>query len=741
MPGMGGDLHSKPMALATEQNQQQGAEKRRPDASQILEVVGILGAAGTLLLGLVGSLQEHPVFDVGRVVFGNIPGSFQVVFYVATATFIWLAFHLFALRARSWQQGASDRRWGQWSERLKRLAQGLSMQTLMRDKRAGIMHSAIYWGFLVLFLGTVTLEIDHLLPPSLKFLRGPVYLGYSAILDLAGVVFLAGLGMAFVGRYVVPAWRIRSKTKPEDMAILATLALIGITGFAVEAARIAVDGRPSHEVWSFVGYPLSVLFDTGDAAGWHQAMWILHIVTFLVLLVLIPATKLRHMFTAPVNLALSPKDRHKGAMREMPNLLEADDIETIGASVVSDLTWKQIFDTDACTICGRCTSVCPANITGKPLDPREMVIKTGELAASLAGVSPPVSTNALLEGAGSLFERVGADEVFACTTCRACDEICPVGIEIVDRILDMRRYLTLMESDFPSELGKAFVAMENQANPWGLSQQARVSWTDELDFEIPRLGENGRQSAEYLWFVGCAGSYDDRNTAVSVALARLLHRAGIDFAILGMNEVCNGDPARRSGNEFVFQQLAFQNIGNFEEFGVKKVITQCAHCFNTIANEYPQFGGNYEVVHHSQLLAELLNQGRIDQPLRDDGTPKKIAYHDPCYLGRYNDVYLAPRQVVGASGAEVVEMPRHGNRALCCGAGGARFWMEEKTGKKVNIERAEEALATDADEIAVACPFCFVMLDDGVKELGREEVRVRDIAMILADGISPEGPS
>jgi Fe-S oxidoreductase len=255
---------------------------------------------------------------------------------------------------------------------------------------------------------------------------------------------------------------------------------------------------------------------------------------------------------------------------------------------------------------------------------------------------------------------------------------------------------------------------------------------------VPIFGENGKTTAEYLWFVGCAGSFDDRNTAVSIALARLLNTAGIDFAILGRAELCNGDPARRAGNEFVFQQLALQNIANFDEIGVKKVITQCAHCFNTISNEYPQFGGHYEVVHHSQLLAELLGQGRITVPLKADGQPKRIAFHDPCYLGRHNDIYLAPRNVIGASGdIELIEMPRHGTRALCCGAGGARFWMEEQTGKKVNIERAEEALATGADEIAVACPFCYVMLDDGVKELGRDDIPVRDLAMILADGVGP----
>jgi Fe-S oxidoreductase len=723
------------MALTEERQAAPARARKRPGLAPILEGLGILAAVGTIGSGILGAINDHPVFDVGREVFGNIPDGVVVVFYVTVSAFLWLTFHLLAGRARSWSQGSPERRTGRWAMRARRLAEGLSMRTLMRDPRAGLMHSMVYYGFLVLFLGTVTLEIDHLMPEGLKFLHGPVYLGYSAILDLASLVFLGGLALAVGGRYLFPGWRLRSKTKPEDAVILATLAFIGVTGLLTEAARIALAGRPDHEAWSFVGYPISALLDPAGAGGLHRGMWIAHVAGFVAFLVILPVTKLRHMLTAPANLYLSPRDRPKGAMREMPNLLEAEDIETIGAGVAADLTWKQIFDTDACTICGRCTSVCPANITGKPLDPREMVLKTGEVAASLVGLGGPVSSNAAIEATGSLFERVGADEVFACTTCRACDEICPVGIEIVDRILDMRRYLTLMESDFPSELGKAFVAMENQSNPWGMSQQARASWTDELDFDVPVLGQDGVESAEYLWFVGCAGSYDDRNRAVSVALARLLRRAGIDFAILGMREVCNGDPARRSGNELVFQQLALQNIATFEELGVRKVITQCAHCFNTIANEYPQFGGDYEVVHHSQLLAELLNQGRIEAPLRDDATPKRIAYHDACYLGRHNDVYLAPRQVVGATGADLVEMPRHGTRALCCGAGGARFWMEEKTGKKVNIERAEEALATEVDEIAVACPFCFVMLDDGVKELGREEVRVRDIAMILAEAI------
>lgn len=708
---------------------------RRPTAAQVLETFGVLTALGTLALGFFGTVPEHPHFPVGREVFGNVPDAAVLLFYVGVAAFLWLMFHLFALRAAAWQQGGPENRGGHWRERLRRLYEGLSMQTLMRYPRAGIMHSAIYFSFIVLFLGTVTLEIDHLLPSNLKFLQGNFYLGYSAVLDFAGVVFLGGLAMAVVSRYLVPPWRIKSKTKPQDAVILGVLALIGITGLLVEGARISLADRPDFEVWSFIGYPLSFLFAPVDAGDWHLFLWVSHVVAFAAFLVILPLTKLRHMFTSPANMYLSAHDRPKGAMREMPNLMEAEDIETIGASVATDLSWKQIFDTDACTICGRCTSVCPANITGKPLDPREMVLKSGEVASSLAGVAAPVSTNAVLEGAGSLFDRIRPEEVFACTTCKACDEICPVDIEILDKILDMRRYLTLMESEFPTELGKAFVAMENQSNPWGLSQQARADWTDELDFEVPILGKDGKDSAEYLWFVGCAGSFDDRNTATSVALARLLNDAGIDYAILGQRELCNGDSARRSGNEFVFQQLALQNIETFEELGVNKIITQCAHCFNTLANEYPQFGGEYEVVHHSQLLAELLTQGRVSEPKQANGDPKKIAYHDACYMGRHNDVYLAPREVVGGSGNEVVEMPRHGTRGLCCGAGGARFWMEEQTGKKVNNERAEEALATEADEIAVSCPFCFVMLDDGVKEMGRDDVPVRDIAMILADGI------
>jgi Fe-S oxidoreductase len=451
------------------------------------------------------------------------------------------------------------------------------------------------------------------------------------------------------------------------------------------------------------------------------------------------------MVTSPLNMWLRDRDRPKGAMKPLPNLMETE-LDTFGAKAVEDFTWKQLLDTDACTICGRCTSVCPANQTGKPLDPREIVLKVGEVMNATADAKgglatlakrPPVGTEPeITVGANSVLERISAEEIWSCTSCRACDEICPVNIEILDKILDIRRYLTLMESDFPAELGNAYRSMENSSNPWGMGQADRAQWTKGMDPEVTQVDPySGTLEAEYLYWVGCAASFDDRNKKVAQATAKLLTRAGLDFAILGQNELCTGDPARRSGNEYVFQMLALENVNTLNGLGVKKVIASCPHCFNTLKNEYPQLGGNYEVVHHSQLLMELVEDGRLS--LAGASLEERIAYHDSCYLGRHNDVYVAPRKVLSSiGGVEVVEMPRNGNRGLCCGAGGARMWMEERTGKKVNVERTEEALGTGASRIATACPFCYIMIDDGVKEKGAdEEVKVADISMILLEAI------
>ena len=366
--------------------------------------------------------------------------------------------------------------------------------------------------------------------------------------------------------------------------------------------------------------------------------------------------------------------------------------------------------------------------------------KTGEVMA-LTGtppVSPPIGIDReITVTADSLFERITAEELWSCTSCKACDEICPVNIEILDKILDMRRYLSLMESNFPASLGNVYRSMENSGNVYGMNQGERGDWADSLEgVEIVEPG--GAFDHEYLYWVGCAGSFDDRNKKTSRAMAKLLPRAGIDFAILGPSEMCTGDSARRSGNEYIFQMLAMQNIETLDGLGVKKIITQCPHCFNTLKNEYPQLDGHYEVVHHSELLMQLISDGRLS--MAGASLAERVTYHDSCYLGRHNDVYLAPRNVIGSlAGIDIVEMPRNGTRGMCCGAGGARMWMEETIGKKVNTERAQEAIATGAERIAVACPFCYVMMDDGVKGEGKdEEVAVSDIAEVILEALERE---
>ena len=613
------------------------------------------------------------------------------------------------------------------------------MQTLLRDPAAGIMHALLYYGFLVLLAVTTTLEIDHQLPERLKFLHGGTYQGFSFVGDLAGLAFTVGMVWAIIRRYVQKPYRIRIKTRPEHALILAVLLGLGVTGFAAEGFRIAVEGRPAYEQWSFIGYPLSALFDqVATVAGWHQAMWIAHVACFMAFLVMLPVTMLRHMFTSPLNMYLKDRERPKGAMRALPYLMEAEDIETIGASVIEDFTWKQLLDTDSCTMCGRCTAVCPAHATGKPLDPREIVLKTGEVMAATGehgAVSPPIGVDAeITVSANNLFERISNEELWSCTTCRACDENCPVNIEILDKILDMRRYLTLMESDFPNELGGAFRGMENNANPWNMDNSERANWAADVDVEI--VDPSDPFQHEYLYWVGCAGSFDDKNQKVSEATTKLLKRAGVDFAILGASEMCTGDSARRSGNEYLFQMLASENVNNLNEMGVQKIVTQCPHCFNTLKNEYPQYGGNWEVIHHTQFLEELVESGALD--LSEAKLDERIVYHDSCYLGRHNDVYMSPRNVIGnLSGVEIVEAPRNGTKGMCCGAGGARMWMEETIGTKVNDERSEELINTGASRIATACPFCYVMIDDGVKGKGFEEdqVKVADISIHLVEAL------
>ena len=739
-------MSAAPAAAGSETSH--AAKKRSP--SQIAVAIGVFMALLTGVSGIIAAVaQQHGESAISRRVFGNIPSAVQAGFYTALCLLFLAGAFATANRMKNWERGMPDDRRTTRKNAKRRMGDfrsGVYMQTLMRDPAAGIMHSMIYFGFLALFAVTTVLEIDHQMPNSLKFLHGGVYKAYSLFGDTAGLIFTGGIIWAMIRRYIQRPYRIRIKNRPEDAVILITFLTIGLSGFVAEAARIALANRPDFEKYSYVGYSLSNIFNGSANIGrWHQAAWGLHVAAFLVFLVILPITKLRHMFTSPLNLYLKDRERPKGAMRPMPNLMETN-LESFGAATIEDFTWKQLLDTDACTMCGRCTAVCPAHATGKPLDPREIVLKIGTVM-SLTGpgnggpgnggpgkVSPPVSIDPeITVKTSSVFERITSEEIWSCTTCKACDENCPVGIEILDKILDMRRYLSLMESDFPSSLGSAYKSMENTGNPWGISQGERADWAKGMN-DVAIVAPDSPLTHEYLYWVGCAGSFDDKNKKVTQATAKLLTRAGVDFAILGPNEQCTGDPARRSGNEYIFQMLAMANVASLNGMGVKKIITQCPHCFNTLLNEYPQLGGHYEVVHHSQLLESLIADGSLD--LSNASLDERIVYHDSCYLGRHNDIYGPPRKVLGSlKGISIVEAPRNGTKGMCCGAGGARMWMEEDTGTKVNDERAEELVSTGAGRVATACPFCYIMMDDGVKGLGHDDVVVQDISMHLLEAI------
>ena len=717
-------------------------------------ILGVSVAAVTVISGIAATVNGwHDESTVTREVFGNIPGALKVAFYSVIPALIIYGSILFANRMKNWERGTPDNRSTTKSNAKKRFGDfrsGVYMKTLLRDPAAGIMHSLMYFPFLILLAVTTVLEINHQVPESLKFLHGDVYRAYTLVGDVAGLLFLIGVTWAVLRRFGprrFRPYRIRIKSKPEHAAGLLILLAIGVTGLGVEAFRIALQAAPGGlgneaETWSVVGYPLGLLIkDVGFFAdqihGWHQAWWIAHVLSFMAFLALLPITMLRHMFTSPLNMYLKDRDRPKGAMKPMPNLMETE-LESFGAATIEDFTWKQLLDTDSCTMCGRCTSVCPAHATGKPLDPREIVLKTGEIMAATGSpvVSPPLGVDPdITVPANAMFERITGEELWACTTCRACDEICPVNIEIMDKILDMRRYLSLMESDFPTELGAAYRSMENSSNPWGLSQSERADWVGDIE-GIEVLDGGDPFDSEYLYWVGCAGAFDDKNKKVSRAMAKLMTRAGVSFSILGPAEMCTGDPARRSGNEYIFQMLAMQNIEALNGMGVKKIITQCPHCFNTLGNEYPQLGGHYEVIHHSQLLEWLIEAGKLD--MSNARLEERIVYHDSCYLGRHNDVYQAPRKVLGSlGGIQVVEAERSGTKGMCCGAGGGRMFMEEDTGKNINVERSQELLATGATRIATACPFCYVMIDDGVKGEGVEEsdVKVGDISLHVLEAL------
>jgi Fe-S oxidoreductase len=603
----------------------------------------------------------------------------------------------------------------------------LGQRKLLQRIGPGLIHAFIFWGFLVLGPTIVIAMIDavdkHATFPWLGY-QG----WYALLVDVFAVLVLVGVVSALWIRKVHRPRRFEGSHLGEADLILALIATIATTLLLWHATRIALDLNEWPASSAPVSNLLSGLFahDSSTRVLERVFVWA-HVITILAFLAYLPRSKHLHIASAAFNVwygRTGPGGRLEPLRFDDPDVPEED--IRFGAGTAADLTWKQMLDTFSCTECGRCQDACPAFATGKVLSPKLLIMGLRDQVFSDGGaivrgrdaeVAAP-DLAALVPGA------VPEESVWDCVTCGACVQACPVSIEHVDHIVDLRRHLVMVESSFPAEAEPMLRDVERASNPWGRAQSDRADWAAELGI---RVLEPGDPAPEYLYWVGCASSFDERARKTAEATARLLRKAGVDFAILGPREACTGDPARRMGNEYVFQALAEQNVETLNDAGVTKIIANCPHCFNTLGNEYPDFGGNYEVVHHSELLARLVREGRL-VPQRSEGL--SITYHDSCYLARHNDVLAPPRELVATVG-EPVEMARSGKETFCCGAGGAHMWMEERAGA-INENRVREAAETGAQTLAVACPFCTVMLDDGVQSVGAD-LRVADVATLLVE--------
>jgi Fe-S oxidoreductase/nitrate reductase gamma subunit len=676
-----------------------------------------------------------------REIYGNIVGG-EVVYLFMLVSFGLLGWALYQ-RLRLWQQGRPDNRFEDLGRRLKAmLIHGLGQQKTLREGTPGLLHFLMYSGFIVLFIGTLMVAVQEDL--GIEFLHGPFYLFYSVTLDVFGLLCLIGVAGLTYRRYVIKPTGLDNR--PEDLIILVWFLTVLGSGFLVEGARIGgteLNQHPDWAVWSPVGTLIAVVlrgFGVSESQFlfWHRLWWWTHMVITFGFLTYIGYSKLSHLIFSPLNIMLH-KFRAKGELAPIANLdkaLEGDEaaLESVrfGAAKLSDFTWKQLLDLDACTRCGRCQDNCPAWLSGKPLSPKFVILDLQRhmhdtAKGVLAGVEDPY------HGVSMIGDVITEDVLWSCTTCRACEENCPVSIEHVDTIVDMRRNLVLEQGRMPDTAEAALRSLEQRGHPWRGTQETRTSWTEGLD--IPLIADN--PDAEYLFWVGCTGALVDRNIRVTKALARILQEAGVSFAILGEEESCTGDPARRLGNEYLFQMLAQQNVAMLKSYNVRKIVTHCPHCFNTLKNEYPQFGGNFEVMHHSQLIAQLLKEGRLT-PSQEMAA--KVTYHDACYLGRHNDVFAEPRQTLQAiPGIQTEEMQWNQRKGLCCGAGGGHAFMEVNIGRRVNHMRTEQAIETGASVVATGCPFCMQMFEDGIKAKGAEErLRVHDIAELIAESLPPQ---
>lgn len=682
-----------------------------------------------------------------RQILWNVDQAGPILLYgLMVIPFVFLSFGI-ARRVRMWRLGQPEDRFdGLGSRVLNAFVMSVLHGRIVRrrNRYGGLMHLAIFGGFVVLFLGTVIvmIESDVAVPIfHVSFYRGDFYLGYKLAMNLAGLLLIVGVLAALYRRYVRNPRTI--DTAGDDLVILSFLLVLSIQGFALQALRMAVTHDPWGP-WSFVSYPLAQALrglSPDVIRPIHLVNWYVHFITNFVFLSYVAYSKMIHPFTSLANVVFR-RIKPRGQLEPIENIEEA---EVFGIGTLEEFSWAQLMSVDACMHCGRCLEYCPTFNTGKPLRPRDLVLEIAGYLADRGGIFSGElgqSENSARFRWGSGPDRelvpdvVSPAELWDCTTCGACMDQCPVYIEHVPLIVGMRRNLVLERNEFPSEVTSVFTNLERFANPWQYPPNQRDAWTKRLDAPVPIMGEAAAagDEVEVLFFVGCLGSFDSRNQRTTVALARILQAAGVNFAILGKEETCCGDPAKRIGNEYLAQMMAQQTVETLNQHSFKKVVTTCPHCFNAIKNEYPQIGGNYEVIHHSQFLDQLIGEGRIQLDPSSALARGKITYHDPCYLGRYNGVFDAPRGVVAAlPGAELTEMRRNRRQSFCCGGGGGRMFMEETRGTRINQARVREAMDTGAGLLAAACPFCMTMFEDGIHGVGAEEsFRVLDIAEIVA---------